>query len=138
MGGEVSGIWLGASDLAKEGHFVWDSSKTALNFTYWSPYENGQVRRNDHDCVSMTRNNGTWTDQVCRMSLAIVCEKIHTCGSTTETTAETTPTMISTSTTPSTTTTTLCNSNYKPLVFSTCNNIDEKYLNPCFISSKLF
>ncbi|CAN5783070.1 hypothetical protein BH11MYX2_BH11MYX2_24790 [soil metagenome] len=64
--------WLGLSDQAVEGTFVWTDG-TPLGFTAWSSGEpNDDLGR--EDCVEMWRA-GQWNDRLCSDNLHFVCER---------------------------------------------------------------
>lgn len=66
-------VWLGASDLDKEGTFVWSYSKGRLDysFTGWNYGEpNGGTGEN---CVTLETYH-KWNDRSCLYELYYVCE----------------------------------------------------------------
>ena len=95
--------WLGGSDIAREGYFVWNSSGNPLNYTLWNPgAPNGLTSEN---CMLMHARYGRWDDYFCTdRGIATFCEVIFQCTTaTTTTTTTTTPTPTTTVTTITTT-----------------------------------
>jgi hypothetical protein len=71
-------MWLGASDIEKEGTFVWETSKTEVTFTSWSsgqPDDAGNVENCVH-IFSVT----AWNDLDCNFALSAMCEVIFHCN----------------------------------------------------------
>jgi len=63
-------VWIGLSDLAAEGQFVWNDGKPIT----WSSWASGQPNNgNDSDCVRL-RPDGKWDDRVCTEGAAAICE----------------------------------------------------------------
>ncbi len=64
-----SGIlyWIGLTDLADEGTYVWQTDYRETNFTFWEKPQpdNG---KNNEDCVHLTTNNFQWNDRDCEQS----------------------------------------------------------------------
>ena len=70
--------WLGGSDNAKEGNYVWNSSGASLNYTNWAEGEpNGGTREN---CIKYWSPPGKWNDGTCDSRLAIFCEVLFQCN----------------------------------------------------------
>ncbi|WAR30291.1 PLC-like protein, partial [Mya arenaria] len=49
----IVGAWTGGNDISREGHFVWDGSRTAIHYTHWAPGQpngNNTYRPTD-DCI---------------------------------------------------------------------------------------
>ncbi|XP_048579857.1 uncharacterized protein LOC5521688 isoform X1 [Nematostella vectensis] len=69
-------MWIGATDEAAEGHFVWEGDGTLVNYTNWFRGE-----PNDHsgkeDCVEMIAGYyaGYWNDNFCEQFRNFICEK---------------------------------------------------------------
>ncbi len=72
-------VWLGASDLATEGTFVWTSGD-AMIYTNWRTGEpnNGGDSGTMEDCAVLEADTatGTWDDRPCTRSYPYVCELI--------------------------------------------------------------
>ncbi|MDC3957094.1 hypothetical protein KEG38_24745 [Polyangium jinanense] len=64
--------WLGLTDIATEGTFVWESGEP-LAYTHW-----GQDQPDDYnaseDCVEMYHVTGEWNDDNCTYEYHYVCE----------------------------------------------------------------
>ena len=58
------GIWLGASDEAQEGHFVWIPSGRPLMFTDWGTDEPNNLN-GDEDCLMYLLYERKWNDFPC-------------------------------------------------------------------------
>merc|ERR1711884_322563 len=56
------GYWLGLSDYATEGRYVWDESHEVAQYINWAP---GQPDSNggDHDCIFKTYDDPGWPAQ---------------------------------------------------------------------------
>ena len=69
-------IWLGLSDIASEGNFVW-SDGTTLDYENWRKKEpNNKGNRGEH-CVEISKKrDGAWNDKDCDQKRRIVCQ-IH-------------------------------------------------------------
>ncbi|XP_052680779.1 lectin BRA-3-like [Crassostrea angulata] len=64
-------LWVGASDLDREGMFQWINNNS-LTFTHWFPGEpNGG---GNEDCLQLC-NNGQWNDESCSNNENALCEK---------------------------------------------------------------
>ena len=63
--------WIGASDVAVEGSFVWVTGE-ALSFTAWA---SGQPDNGgEEDCATIARG-GSWDDHECTRKHSFVCER---------------------------------------------------------------
>uniref|UniRef100_A0A1W7R8T4 Putative c-type lectin n=1 Tax=Aedes albopictus TaxID=7160 RepID=A0A1W7R8T4_AEDAL len=79
---EVScSFWIGASDLAEEGSFIWVATGQELTYANWH-----QGEPNDHgdneDCIQLayiqsTEYNWSWNDNVCARPLYFICESVE-------------------------------------------------------------
>ncbi|XP_045201072.2 C-type lectin domain family 3 member A-like [Mercenaria mercenaria] len=72
--GSGYGVWLGGSDLSKEGIWIWEHSETQIAFDNWATEEpNGNRIEN---CLHMYRHvNWKWNDLRCKRELGYICEK---------------------------------------------------------------
>lgn len=75
--GEAPGhIWIGVSDLAKKGNFVWSPTAEPFTYTSWaySKSRPGYTRR----CVQQHHQDGIigWVVQDCFHILWVVCETL--------------------------------------------------------------
>lgn len=71
-----SKLWIGASDMAREGHFYW-ADGSVYNYTNWAPGEPSAVYRGmEQDCVAITGHPywGQWSDQYCLEKLPYICK----------------------------------------------------------------
>ena len=67
------GIWLGLTDKAKEGQFVWDASGATANYANWVAGEpNNSPLVGGENCVQMLPGNGQWNDMLCSPSYSEV------------------------------------------------------------------
>jgi len=66
-------IWLGATDLASDGSWIWQTSGNSVNYTKFnSGQPNGGTTEN---CLAMTSENGNWSDLMCTYTFSYhVCE----------------------------------------------------------------
>lgn len=71
LGWSNNGVWIGASDNAKEGHWVWTTGEE-VSWSYWAK---GQPRTwplaiSMEDCAQMRRSDGwRWHDYSCSLAL---------------------------------------------------------------------
>lgn len=65
-------VWIGATDKASEGDFVWPEGAPVL----YSAYDGGEPNNNDgiEHCVEMNAN-GPWNDRECAIAQGYVCER---------------------------------------------------------------
>ena len=74
------GCWLGLSDLAREGHWLW-SDGTPVNYSNWNPGEpNGRPDDAADAAYMYPRDNawahaGRWDDEDSRVAKAFVCKR---------------------------------------------------------------
>ncbi|XP_038055180.1 perlucin-like protein [Patiria miniata] len=70
--------WIGANDLNKEGHFVWQEDGNEIKYHFW---EGGEPNNKDNeDCVRVNSDNFEWNDEDYDRSreYCFVCEKYPT------------------------------------------------------------
>ena len=71
-------IWIGLSDEAVEGKFVWVKSRRAVKYTNW---DNGEPNNGqgwiDETCTYMYPGTWKWNDLVCNKLFYFVCEYIN-------------------------------------------------------------
>ena len=74
-----SGIyWLGITDLAIEGDYIYASDSSYLNSTYWHATE--PTGKPSENCVVMRDTYlGHWDDVQCSIEAGFVCENLDTC-----------------------------------------------------------
>ncbi|MFZ5477905.1 MAG: MopE-related protein, partial [Myxococcota bacterium] len=68
---EGTGWWIGLSDVATEGTFVWQES--AATYTDWRAGEPNDYGGNE-DCGAYATSGGQWNDKDCAQALPYVCE----------------------------------------------------------------
>lgn len=73
------GIWLGGSDVAQEGKFIWDSDGGVVSagYTNWAPTQPDDAGGNE-DCIHIypqaSFNQPYWNDWPCSQLNPFVCE----------------------------------------------------------------
>ena len=67
---EIS-YWIGLTDFAQEGQFVWVKSYEKTNYTHWFPSE--PTSHVDEDCVfkTLVQDREGWYDYACDRTAAI-------------------------------------------------------------------
>ena len=74
--GDLGTTWVGLTDQAVEGSFVWDHGE-AVSYTNWYPGEPNSFDGNNEDCVCLYNGNyGTWNDAPCFDSSNYACERL--------------------------------------------------------------
>ncbi len=71
------GLWIGASDHGKEGHFMWDNGEKLISpgYTNWGPNQPDNEANNE-DCILYGPYGFLWNDIDCdHKSVGGVCEK---------------------------------------------------------------
>jgi hypothetical protein len=76
--GMWNGLWLGTTDIAQEGTFIWQSSGKAVNYTNWySPNPDGGTGQN---CLLLNFYHWGWDDEFCNATVeTTMCEMIFPC-----------------------------------------------------------
>ncbi|XP_062604171.1 perlucin-like protein [Saccostrea cucullata] len=69
----VKYAWLGASDIDKEGVFIWSEMNSTLNFTNWDQEEPNDLR--GEDCMAIIPGTGLWNDLACSSNCSYICKK---------------------------------------------------------------
>ena len=74
-------FWLGATDSANEGTWVWQSDGEVMSFDNWDPYETNTENKN---CFYMYTSDGFWRYCNCIWRQSIICQKkfegnVHGC-----------------------------------------------------------
>ena len=64
--------WIGATDVAEEGNFIWTSDNSTVSFVNWYPGEPNNDFNNE-DCVTICRNKH-WNDGNCIQNLPYICQ----------------------------------------------------------------
>lgn len=67
-------VWLGLTDTANEGTYVWTDGYVR-NYYNWAPGEPNNYL--DEDCVHMRESDALWNDYICSDStpINVICEK---------------------------------------------------------------
>ena len=68
----IQSAWIGLSDAANEGEYVWSCGEP-FNYTNWYPGQPNNFNASQ-DCIEMM-NNGQWNDQYCHYLLEFIMEK---------------------------------------------------------------
>jgi hypothetical protein len=65
-------VWIGGTDAASEGTWVWSPSNTPLSYTNWYP---GEPSGGGEDCLEFNfRISGKWNDVGCARERKYVCQ----------------------------------------------------------------
>eukprot|EP00105_Crassostrea_gigas_P004701 XP_011418001.2 PREDICTED: perlucin-like protein [Crassostrea gigas] len=70
-------VWLGGTDLAEEGKWVWQSTSTLFSFSAWDT-ATGQPNNfdNNQHCLILYRPFGlAWNDRECSLPYQYICER---------------------------------------------------------------
>ena len=69
-------VWIGGTDAAREGAWVWSPSNTPLSYTNWYPGEPNSGNQGGEDCVMAysSLHGGRWNDAPCTQKLKYVCQ----------------------------------------------------------------
>ena len=63
--------WIGATDVAKEGTFIWTSDNSTVGYENWYP---GQPSNGvDEDCVTICHSEH-WNDAKCHKKFSYICQ----------------------------------------------------------------
>eukprot|EP00964_Phaeocystis_antarctica_P054976 scaffold32325_cov65-Phaeocystis_antarctica.AAC.1 len=65
-------VWIGGTDAASEGAWVWSPSNTPLSYTNWYPSEPNNS--GGEDCL-MGNYGGKWNDGTCTEKNKYVCQQ---------------------------------------------------------------
>ena len=67
-------VWIGIDDKSKEGHFIYASDGTSVEYTNW---HSGQPdNHNNEDCVDLIKDFGyEWNDHQCEVKNSFICER---------------------------------------------------------------
>ena len=68
-------VWIGGTDAAFEGMWVWSPSGTPLSYTNWALPQPDNYGKNEH-CLELQQliRGSTWNDALCTTKLKYVCE----------------------------------------------------------------
>jgi hypothetical protein len=67
-------FWLGGSDWATEGKWIWEPKGEAFNFTNWLRGQPNNGDNNQHCLMLNTQDNYHWRDHDCHDALHYICE----------------------------------------------------------------
>lgn len=70
----AANIWLGGSDILREGSWVWVGSGEAFSYTGWHPTEPNNYHGDEHCALMMFNNNQDWADTNCANPNCFICE----------------------------------------------------------------
>jgi len=69
-------VWIGGTDAASEGAWVWSPSNTPLSYTNWKAGEPNNS--GGEDCLEFNYHTpGTWNDARCTATMKYVCQQPH-------------------------------------------------------------
>ncbi|KAH9504530.1 hypothetical protein Btru_063085 [Bulinus truncatus] len=73
----TASVWIGANDIAEEGHFVWASDNRTMNSTLWT-YKQPDNANSSEDCVEIWKvnklNTSGLNDNRCSRSKNFLCQ----------------------------------------------------------------
>ena len=67
--------WIGGTDAASEGTWVWSPSNTPLSYTNWARSEPNNANGGQHCLVGNYNDAGEWDDQTCHGKVKYVCQQ---------------------------------------------------------------
>lgn len=73
------GVWLGATDLARTGIYIWQNTGIRLRYTHWAA---GEPSGGNEHCLELhywlaQGFNWTWNDAPCTDSRYAMCENVE-------------------------------------------------------------
>eukprot|EP00964_Phaeocystis_antarctica_P115537 scaffold79477_cov84-Phaeocystis_antarctica.AAC.1 len=68
-------VWIGGTDAASEGAWVWSPSNTPLSYTNWQPGEPNSLG-GPEDCLEFYGDSGRWNDKGCTSKKKHVCQTV--------------------------------------------------------------
>lgn len=71
-------IWLGATDNAKEGSYVWQTSGLPVAYSNWNAGEPNNCCGGEN-CAEMSGSNQGWNDVGCVALRSALCEFVFSC-----------------------------------------------------------
>ncbi|VDI05066.1 Hypothetical predicted protein [Mytilus galloprovincialis] len=71
----IDRIWIGASDILNEGHWVWVSDGSNLTFSPWNYNEPNNSGTGGEDCAVVKQTDMGWNDTPCGLINQYVCKK---------------------------------------------------------------
>lgn len=72
--GYAKGVWLGYSDIQKEGHYVTISNAEDLGYQNWHKGEPNDWQKNEH-CAAIHLQYAGWVDYHCTAKYNYICKK---------------------------------------------------------------
>ena len=72
-------VWIGIDDKSKEGHFIYASDGTSVEYTNWysGQPDSTDAWFYDEDCVDLVNGYGfEWNDDDCEKTLSFICERM--------------------------------------------------------------
>ncbi|KXJ18078.1 C-type lectin BfL-2 [Exaiptasia diaphana] len=75
--GDINEIWIGLSDLAKEGTFVWSDGNNST-YTNWINGEPNNYNGNEHCTIKRLENSWMWNDDKCEVKAPFACKVLCT------------------------------------------------------------
>ena len=73
-----SNVWMGGSDIASEGTWIWEDGKAWASYQNFASGEPNNGAAGGEDCLEMVKgndNNGRWNDISCGYAKSSVCKK---------------------------------------------------------------
>lgn len=75
---KLANVWIGASDMSKEGTFVWQATGLPVSYNDWAPTQPDNWQKNEH-CAEFANRGYTkwtwsWNDLRCDTVQNFVCE----------------------------------------------------------------
>ena len=67
-------VWIGGTDAASEGTWVWSPTNTPMSYTNWYPGEPNNWENNE-DCLIFD-SSGKWNDVPCTLLVKFVCQTV--------------------------------------------------------------
>lgn len=74
---KYTGFWVGASDIEKEGNWIWSRSgkNVGKGFTKWHQWQPDNYKGKEDCMMSCVNLQGNWNDDVCDLGMSYMCEK---------------------------------------------------------------
>ncbi|OWF46013.1 perlucin-like protein [Mizuhopecten yessoensis] len=68
-------FWIGLSDWALEGNFIWVPEGLTPLYTNWGPGEPDNDHKDQHCTIIYTQEHYQWYDRTCNQQYSYICEK---------------------------------------------------------------